>query len=83
MRYDEAAAWSGKAASRPNAHVHIFAIAAYCCALAGSLDQARTYAAAVRKSVPHYGVADFLAAFRFDADGAALIRKAAAYVGMA
>jgi DNA-binding SARP family transcriptional activator/TolB-like protein/Tfp pilus assembly protein PilF len=81
-RYDEAAAWSVKAASRPNAHVHIFAIAAYCCALAGSLDQARGYAAAVRKSVPHYGVTDFLSAFRFDADGEVLFRKGARCVGM-
>jgi len=81
-RFDEAAQWAVKAAARPNAFPHIRAIAAYSLALAGSLDEARTYAAAVRKAVPGYGVADFLAAFRFDAQGAALFRKGAQRVGM-
>lgn len=82
-RFDEAARWAVKAAARPNAFPHIRAIAAYSLALAGSLDEARTYAAAVRKAVPGYGIADFLAAFRFDAQGAALFRKGAKLVGMA
>ena len=82
-RFDEAARWAVKAAARPNAFPHIRAIAAYRLALAGSLDEARTYAAAVRKAVPGYGIADFLAAFRFDAQGAALFRKGAKLVGMA
>ena len=82
-RFDEAAQWAVKAAARPNAFPHIRAIAAYSLALAGSLDEARTYAAAVRKAVPGYGVEDFLAAFRFDAQGAALFRKGAQRVGMA
>jgi hypothetical protein len=82
-RFDEAAQWAVKAAARPNAFPHIRAIAAYSLALAGSLDEARTYAAAVRKAVPGYGVADFLAAFRFDAQGAALFRKGAQRIGMA
>lgn len=81
-RFEEAGSWAVKAAARPNAHVHIHAIAAYCSALAGSLDQARGYAAAVRKSVPRYGLADFLDAFRFDADGTARFRKAARRIGM-
>ena len=38
---------------------------------------------AVRKAVPGYGVADFLAAFRFDAQGVALFRKGAQRIGMA
>ena len=82
-RFDEAAQWAVKAAARPNAFPHIRAIAAYSLALAGSLDEARTYAAAVRKAVPGYGVADFLAAFRFDAQGVALFRKGAQRIGMA
>jgi DNA-binding SARP family transcriptional activator/TolB-like protein len=81
-RFEEAASWAAKAASRPNAHAHIFAIAAYCNALAGSLDQARTYAAAVRKTTPRYSYSDFLDAFRFEADVAALFRKGAKRIGM-
>ena len=38
-RFDEAAEWGLKAAARPNAHVHIRAIAAYGLALAGRLQQ--------------------------------------------
>jgi DNA-binding SARP family transcriptional activator/Flp pilus assembly protein TadD len=82
-RFEEAAAWAVKAAARPNAHPHILAIAAYSLALAGSLDEARTHAAAVHRSFPGYSVADFLAALRFDADGAALFREGAKRIGMA
>lgn len=82
-RFEEAAAWAVKAAARPNAHPHILAIAAFSLALAGSLDEARTYAAAVHRSLPGYRVADFLGAFRFDADGAALFREGAKRIGMA
>jgi DNA-binding SARP family transcriptional activator/Flp pilus assembly protein TadD len=82
-RFEEASSWAIKAASRPNAHPHIFAIAAFSLALAGSLDEARAYAAEVRKTLPQYGVADFLDSFRFNADGAALFREAAKRIGMA
>jgi TolB-like protein/Tfp pilus assembly protein PilF len=82
-RFEEAAEWAVKAASRPNAHPHILAIAAYSLALAGSLDQARVWAAALRRALPRYGIADFLAAFRFDPPGAALFRRGAKRVGMA
>ena len=51
-------------------------------ALAGSMEEARRYAAAVRQSIPGYGVADFLAAFRFDTQGEALFREGAKRVGM-
>lgn len=81
-QFDEAASWGVKGAARPNAHPHIFAIAAYTLALAGSLDEARAYAATVRKMSPHYGFSDFLDAFRFDEAGAALFRKAAKRTGM-
>jgi hypothetical protein len=82
-RFEEAAEWAVKAAARPNAHAHILAIAACCLALAGSLDEARRYVAAIRKALPRYGIADFLAAFRFDPEGAALFRKGARRVGLA
>lgn len=82
-QFEEAAAWAVKAAARPNAHAHILGIAAYSLALAGSLDEARTHAAAIRKAIPHYNVDDFLAAFRFDPQGAALFRQGAKHIGMA
>jgi DNA-binding SARP family transcriptional activator/uncharacterized protein YukE len=82
-RFEEAADFAVKAAARPNAHPHIFAIAAFSLALAGSLDEARTHAAQVQKKLPRYRVADFLAAFHFDPDGAALFSKGAQRIGMA
>jgi len=81
-RFEEAAEWAVRAAARPNAFAHIRAIAAYSLALAGAIDEARTYAAAVRRALPQYGIADFLRAFRFDPQGEALFRKGAARVGM-
>jgi hypothetical protein len=81
-RFEEAASWAVKAAARPNAHVHIHAIAAYCSALAGALDRGRAYAAAVRKASPGYGVADFLGAFHFDEQTAALFREGAQRIGL-
>ncbi|HEX2114250.1 MAG TPA: transcriptional regulator [Alphaproteobacteria bacterium] len=77
QRFDEAAEWGVKAAARPNAHAHILAIAAYSLALADRLDEARAYMAAVRKSVPGYGVDDFLTAMHFAPAGATLFRRAA------
>jgi DNA-binding SARP family transcriptional activator len=82
-RFEEAADWGVKAAARPNAHSHILAIAAYSLALAGSLGEARGYAAAIHRTLPRYSVADFLGAFRFDPHGAALFRKGAKRIGMA
>jgi DNA-binding SARP family transcriptional activator/TolB-like protein len=82
-RFSEAANWATKAAARPNAHPHIVAIAAFSLALAGSLDEARTHAATVRRTLPQYRLADFLRAFRFDPDGEALFREGAKRLGMA
>ncbi len=82
-RFEEAAQWAVKAAARPNAHQHIHAIAAYSLALAGRLDEARSYAVSTRKLAPEYGVTDFLSAFQFDPDGVALFRKGARRIGMA
>jgi DNA-binding SARP family transcriptional activator/TolB-like protein/Tfp pilus assembly protein PilF len=81
-RFEEAAEWAVKAASRPNAHPHILGIAAFSLALAGSLEQARAWAATLRRMHPGYAIADFLRAFRFDANGATLFRKGAKRIGM-
>lgn len=81
-QYAEAADWAVKAASRPNAHPHIYAIAASTLALSGQLDAARAHVAHIRQVRPQYGVQDFLDAFRFDPDSAALFRRAAAGAGL-
>jgi tetratricopeptide (TPR) repeat protein len=82
-RFDEAAESGVKAAARPNAHAHILAIAAYSLALAGRLDEARAYMAAIRRSLPDYRVDDFLSAMQFAPADAALFRKAAKRIGAA
>jgi DNA-binding SARP family transcriptional activator/Flp pilus assembly protein TadD len=76
-QFEEAAEWGVKAAARPNAHAHILAIAAYSLALAGRLDEARTYMAEIHKTIRGYRVDDFLTAMQFDAEGVALFRKGA------
>ncbi|MGZ8387202.1 MAG: tetratricopeptide repeat protein [Rhodoplanes sp.] len=81
-RFDEAAEWGVKAAARPNAHAHILAIAAFCLALAGRLDEARVYVASIHKTLPRYRVDDFLTAMQFAPDGAALFREGASRIGM-
>jgi Flp pilus assembly protein TadD len=79
--FEAAAASAVKAAARPNAHAHILAIAAYCLALAGRLEEARTYMAAIHRKQPGYGLGDFFSAMQFAPDGAALFRKAAKRLG--
>ena len=82
-QFDEAADWGVKAAARPNAHAHIQAIAAYCLALAGRLDEARVYMAAIHKTLPGYRVDDFLTAMQFAPEDAALFREGAKRIGAA
>lgn len=82
-RYEEASDWSLKAAARPNAHVHILAIAAHCLALAGRLEDARAHAARIRHQSPGYDVEHFLDTFRFDGDAQAAYRSAARMIGLA
>lgn len=81
-RFEEAADWAVKAAARPNAHVHILAIAAQCLAMADRLDEARGFVALVHKTQPRYGIEDFLAAFRLSAEAEALFRKGAERIGI-
>lgn len=80
--FDQAAEWALKAAARPNAHVIILAIAALCLALAGRQDEARNFAAAIRRTLPHYRGDDFIATFRFDPDGEARFRNGAKLIGL-
>jgi TolB-like protein len=81
-RSEEAAEWGIKAASRPNAHAHIQAIAALCLALAGRLAEARSYLAIIHATVPHYRVEDFFIAMQFASDGQKLFREGAKRIGM-
>jgi len=81
-RIDEAAGWAVKAAARPNAHVHILAIAACCLALAGRTDEALGFLPAIRKAQPSYRVEDFLASFRLEPDTQALFREGARRIGI-
>lgn len=83
QRHDEAAEWALKAAARPNAHVHILGIALHCLALAGREGEARELAASIQRLQPGYRLDDYLRAFRFDAEGEALVRQAARRVGLA
>lgn len=80
--FEKAADWAVKAARRPNAHPHIYGIAAYSLALAGRQDEARIHAQAIYRLQPGYRLADFLAAFRLDAEGVARFRIGARRVGM-
>ncbi|MES2047279.1 MAG: winged helix-turn-helix domain-containing protein [Pseudomonadota bacterium] len=82
-QFSEAAEWAVKAAARPNAHIHILALAAFCLALADSLTEARSLVAAIRKLQAQYKVDDFILAFRFDAQGASLFRQGARLIDMA
>lgn len=81
-RFDEAADWAARAASRPNAHPHILGIAVHCLGLAGRIDAAHRTLADLRRTLPGYGTEDFLRTFRFEADAEALFREAARRVGL-
>ncbi len=76
-QFEEAACWAIKAAERPNAHVHILAIAAHCLTLAGRHNDAHTWVLAIRAKAHGYGLNDFFSAFHFDDATQALYRQAA------
>jgi DNA-binding SARP family transcriptional activator/TolB-like protein len=81
-QYQEAAGWARKGAARPNAHVHILAIAAHCLAVAGRFDEARSLVTSLRKRAPSYRLADFFGAFQFAADTTALFRQNSRDIGL-
>lgn len=62
-RYDEAAAWSVRATSEPNAHFHIHAIAGACLALAGRAAEARAFAQRACRDHPGYSIRAFERSF--------------------
>jgi thioredoxin-like negative regulator of GroEL len=81
-QYEEAAGWALKGAARPNAHVHILAIAANCLAMAGRSSEARGLIASLHRRAENYRLPDFLAAFKFAADITALFRQNAVLIGL-
>ena len=81
-QYEEAAEWALKSAARPNAHQHIMAIAALTLSMAGRVQEADTYKTRIHQRVPDYAMADFLAAFRFSPDAAALYEHAGQRIGI-
>ena len=62
-KYDEAAAWAIRATHEPNAHFHIYAIAAACLELAGRSADARNNARWVIGRQPRYSVEVFRRSF--------------------
>lgn len=81
-RYDEAADTALKAAARPNAHVHILAVALHALMLAGRQEAARALATEIRNRAPGYRSDHFLRAFRFQAGMQAVLREAGARIGL-
>ncbi len=79
-RYEEAADWGVRSAARPNAHVHIQAVAMFGLALAGRTREARDYALAIRRSHGPYRLEDFLLAFQLGPEMEVLLRQAASRV---
>jgi tetratricopeptide (TPR) repeat protein len=81
-RVAEAADWAVKAAMRPNAHLHILAIAAHCLALAERQDEALGFVALIHQANPAYRVADLLNAFRLTTDAEGLFKGVAGRIGL-
>lgn len=77
-RHDEAADWAVRAADRPNAHLHIRAIATFCLALAGRREEARAMAQTIRREQPGYVMDDFVRAFKLGPQAEWMMRQAAA-----
>ncbi|WP_354003659.1 transcriptional regulator [Ramlibacter aurantiacus] len=76
-RHEEASEWALRSVSRPNAHVHVRAIAMICLALAGRISEAQAIGQAIRRTDAGYGLADFERAFRLGPQATALVRQAA------
>lgn len=81
-RFDEAADWAIRAAARPNAHAQILAIAALSLGLAGRFDEAQAHLVAIRRTLPQYGIEDFLTAMHFTPEGAQLFRDGGRKIGL-
>lgn len=81
-RYEEATDWALKAAARPNAHVHIQAIAAECLAMVGRHTDATELVTQIRRTTPGYGIENLLGAFQLSEETEALFRKGAKRIGL-
>ena len=81
-QFDQAAEWAIKATLRPNAHTHILAIAAQCLALAGRVEEARSFSARIHQARPEYSIEDFLSSFHFPDKDTDLFRSAAKDAGI-
>jgi tetratricopeptide (TPR) repeat protein len=62
---EAAAAWADRAVRAPNAHVHIYAIAAFTHELIGNRDKAAGYVGNIRRVQPAFARSDFAKAFLF------------------
>jgi len=69
--------WAEKGARAPNAHVHIFAIAAIANELAGNHPAAEAWAADVRRRMPDYRHEHFFKAFPFRDEQTCAVARAA------
>jgi TolB-like protein len=78
---EEGAEWAVRATARPNAHVHILAIAAMSLLLVNRHDAARAFIARIRAAVPAYDVEHLLRAFHLLPADAEMMRRAAGRVG--
>ena len=81
-RFDEAADWAARAATRPNAHAHILAIAALCLAIGGRFDEGRAHVAAIRQRYQGYRLDDFFIAFHLAPPDQVPFREGAKRVGL-
>lgn len=80
--YEEAASWAVKAAARPNAHNHAFAVAAQCLAMAGRVGEARSFISSIQKTTPGYDLDQFIGAFHFSPDAKDMFRESAKRIGL-
>jgi len=68
--FTKAASWADQAVRAPNAHIQIFAIAAFANELAGNQPRAETYANHIKARNPAFSALDFLSAFPLPAGAA-------------
>ena len=81
-RYEEAASYAEKSATRLNASLQSHAIAGSCLALAGRVDDARKHLAALYQKQPNFQIDDFLSAMRFSPDTRRLFLDGAKRAGI-
>jgi len=79
--HEAAADWAVSATRRPNAHVHILAIAATTLALARRQREAIGFVDRMRAAWPRYGLDDMLRAFHFTPDTERQLRSGARRIG--